>query len=164
MELNRFELINSFSFSGCPSKVKEPSLPYYLPIFGRIVGFIPVSKPLLSVLALSFLCVWNQQTSVAWKLLHVPLQWSNTKNFRNFRSDIMEKQDIINLSSYNSKSCISVFHSDSKVVFLGEGEDAAFCPFLCDLFIDSVALSKTHVIKFYCLQEEFHWDLQLPHF
>ena len=37
----------SFSWTGCPTKVKEPSLPDYLPVTGdRIVGFIPFPKEL----------------------------------------------------------------------------------------------------------------------
>ena len=48
------------------------------------------------------------------------------KNFLVFRSDIIKKQGIINLSSYNSKSNASLVLSDSKVAFLREGEDAAF--------------------------------------
>ena len=43
---------------------------------------------------------------------------------------MVEKLSIIDLSSYRSKSYASVVLSDSKVTFLGEGEDAAFCPFL----------------------------------
>ena len=35
----------SVFFTGCHTKVKEPSLPYYLPIAeGRIVGYIPFSR------------------------------------------------------------------------------------------------------------------------
>ena len=34
-----------FSLTSCPSKMKEPSLPYFLPIVGgRIVGSIPFLK------------------------------------------------------------------------------------------------------------------------
>ena len=51
----------------------------------------------------------------------------------------VEKQSIINLSSYKSKGYTSVVLSDSEVIFLGEREDAAFHPFLrCILFIDRV--------------------------
>ena len=43
---------------------------------------------------------------------------------------MVEKKCIINLSSYSSKSYISVVLSDSKLTFLGKGDDAAFYPFL----------------------------------
>ena len=42
-------LNSEFSFSGCLAKVKEPSLPYYLPIAGERVEFVPFPR----VLALS---------------------------------------------------------------------------------------------------------------
>ena len=39
-----------FSLTGCYTKVKDPSMPYYLALaWGRIIGFIPFSR----VLALS---------------------------------------------------------------------------------------------------------------
>ena len=38
----------SFSLTGCVTKVKEPSLPYYLPIDeGRIIGLIPFPRVLV---------------------------------------------------------------------------------------------------------------------
>ena len=47
--------------------------------------------------------------------------------------------NIINLSSYSSKSYVSVVFSDFEVTFSGEDEDVAFCPFLNSvLFIDNV--------------------------
>ena len=49
------------------------------------------------------------------------------ENFLNFRFDMVEKQNIVNLSSYRSKSYASVVLSYSEVNFLGEGEDAVFC-------------------------------------
>ena len=52
------------------------------------------------------------------------------QNFFNFRLDMVEKQVIINLSSYNSKSNASVALSNSEIVFLKEWEDTAFYPFL----------------------------------
>ena len=56
--------------------------------------------------------------------------------FLDFRLDMSEKVSIINLSSYCNKSYASVVYCDSKVVFLGEGKDAIFCPFLhCVFFI-----------------------------
>ena len=62
------------------------------------------------------------------------------KIFLNFRSHMIEKQRSKNFSNYSSKSNVSVVLSDSKIAFLGEREDAAFCPFLnCVSFIDTVA-------------------------
>ena len=52
------------------------------------------------------------------------------KNFLKFRSDLVEKQSIINFGSYSSKSYASVVLGDSEVTFQREGEDAAFCPSL----------------------------------
>ena len=53
---------------------------------------------------------------------------------------MIEKQDIINLSSHSSKSYDSVVLCDSEVVFLEEEKDAAFHPFLNRIFfIHSVA-------------------------
>ena len=51
------------------------------------------------------------------------------KNFLNFRSDMMEKQGIINLSSYSIKSYASVVLSDSRVTFLGERSMQPFIHF-----------------------------------
>ena len=61
------------------------------------------------------------------------------KNFLNFRLDTIEKQGIINRSSYSSKSHVSeVFFYDSEITFLKE--DTAFHLFLYwVLFIDSIA-------------------------
>ena len=68
-----------------------------------------------------------------------------SKNFLNFWSSAIEKQNIINLSCYESKSYDSVVLGDSKVSFLSEKEDAAFCPlFNCSLVIYGVAKSKKH--------------------
>ena len=51
------------------------------------------------------------------------------KNFLNFWFDTVEKQSIINLSSYRNKSYASVVLSDSKMTFLRK-EDASFRPLL----------------------------------
>ena len=59
------------------------------------------------------------------------------KNFLIFRSDMIEKHGILSLSTYSNKS--SVVLSNSVVIFLGEEDDAAFCPFLyCSLVISYV--------------------------
>ena len=71
------------------------------------------------------------------------------KNFLNFRSNIIEKQGIINVSSYSCKSYDSVV---LRAFFLDEGEDATFRPFFyCILFIHSVGKSEKYVFKFSCL-------------
>ena len=123
---------------------------------------------MLIVFAPSALCVWNQmpwrnlQTIVLPQdFLHILLQWFNEnlwscglispktilifpKNFLDFSFETVEKQSIIYLSSYISKWYASVVLSDFKVTFLGEGDDAAFCPFCYFiLFIYNVAESKT---------------------
>ena len=43
---------------------------------------------------------------------------------------MVEKQSILNLSSYSSKSYASVVLCNFKVTFLVEREEAAFCSFL----------------------------------
>ena len=71
--------------------------------------------------------------------------------FFNFRLDTIKKQGIINLNSYRGKIYASVFLTDSKVTFLKEGKDAAFCSFLyCVLLKFIVAWLKKYVIKFPC--------------
>ena len=57
-------------------------------------------------------------------------------NFLDFRLDMIEKQNIINLSS---KRYASVVVSVSKVALFDKEKDAAFHPFLyCILFVYSV--------------------------
>ena len=51
------------------------------------------------------------------------------KNFLNFGPDMIEKQSIINLCNYSSKSYASEF-SDFEVAFQWEGKNATFYPFL----------------------------------
>ena len=55
-------------------------------------------------------------------------------NFLYFRSYSIEKQGIINLSSYSSWSHASTVLSDSEVTFIGEEEDVAFPPFVYYVF------------------------------
>ena len=50
-----------------------------------------------------------------------------SKNFLNFWFNAIEKQSIIDLSRYGSKSYASVVLGVSKVTFLRNGEDSAFC-------------------------------------
>ena len=61
------------------------------------------------------------------------------KNFLNFRFDTVEKQSILNLNSYSSKSYASIVLDDSEFTFLREREDAAFHD--CILFIYGVEKS-----------------------
>ena len=56
-------------------------------------------------------------------------------NFLNFWFDATDKQIIINLSRYGSKSYVLVVLGDSVVTFLGESGDAAFCPSLYCILI-----------------------------
>ena len=109
---------------------------------------------MLTVLAPSLLCVWNW---IFWRNLrtvvipHNFFSYSfvdsmNSKHFKVvdwfvqkpswffqrifcFRSDIFEKQRIINLSSYSSKSYASVVLNGYEVTFLEEMKDATFHPF-----------------------------------
>ena len=61
------------------------------------------------------------------------------KNFLDFRFNRVEKQSIINLSSFSSKSYVSLVIGDSEIIFVGEGEDSAFCPLVNHvLFTDIV--------------------------
>ena len=51
-------------------------------------------------------------------------------------SDTTEKQGIINLSSYSSRSYATIVFTDSEVAFLGGwGKDAASHPFLLLCFV-----------------------------
>ena len=55
---------------------------------------------------------------------------------RIFRSDTIENQGIIYLSSYSCKCLACLIPNDFEVVFLGDGEDVAFFLLLyCILFI-----------------------------
>ena len=52
----------AFSLTGCQTKVKEPSLPYYLSIAGgRVIGFIPFPKVLV-------LCEMQTASTKIWTL------------------------------------------------------------------------------------------------
>ena len=116
-----------------------------------IVAFAPSSlcmesnaleKLMTNSVALRFFCMFSINDLVdIWNLW----SWSispktlliSPKHFLNFWLDTVEKHGNLNLSS---KGYVSVVLSDSKVIFLGEVEDAAFCPFLyCVLFIHSIA-------------------------
>ena len=56
---------------------------------------------------------------------------------------MVEKQLIINFSSYRSKCYAFIGVSDSEFTFLGERENVAFCSFLYGIFfIDGVAQLK----------------------
>ena len=57
-------------------------------------------------------------------------------NFHDFGPDKIEKQSIMILSSYSSKSYTSVDLSDSEVIFLHEEKDIIFLAFLCCVFVD----------------------------
>ena len=96
-----------------------------------------------------------------WKLF-----WFFLKNFIIFWLDMIEKQGIINLSSYSSKSYISVVLSYSKIAFLLERNDAVFCLFTyCVLFICTIISIMEEVCHqiflSFILQEVFFWGLQL---
>ena len=85
------------------------------------------------------------------------------KNFLDFRSDTIEKQNVINLNGYGCKIYGSVAFGDSKVSSFGEGNDAVFRAFLCCiLFItqhykieqvchQNVLVSQTS--KYHCLPD-----------
>ena len=63
------------------------------------------------------------------------------KNFLNFRSDMIEKRGIINVSSYRSKSYTSVVLCNSGVVCFREGRYRAFCP-LCFGYIQCCIVNE----------------------
>ena len=57
------------------------------------------------------------------------------QKFLDLRLDPIEKQRIINLSSYNSKIYASVILGDFEVTFFGEGENATCLPcLLCSFY------------------------------
>ena len=62
----------SFFWTGCRTKVKEHSLPYYLPIAGgRIIGFIPFSRVLV---------LWEMQSALSRIWTHVAMSISYDDN------------------------------------------------------------------------------------
>ena len=66
-----------------------------------------------------------------------------SKNFLSFWFDAVEPQKITNLSRCRSKGYTSVVLGNSEVTFLGERNDAAFCPSLyCVPVIYGIALSE----------------------
>ena len=103
---------------------------------------------MLVIFVSSFLCVWNKMTwrNLLTKVLSQDFytysidEWTNSqnlrscrsislkvvliflKNFPDFSSNTIEKQVIINLSSYGCKSYASVVFCYVKVAFLDEGE------------------------------------------
>ena len=83
---------------------------------------------------------FDDSTNLSWRLISLKNFLIFPKNFLNFRSDTIENQGIINLSSYRSKSYASVELSYSKVTL---------CRLLfCVLFKHSVTWSKKYIIKF----------------
>ena len=52
------------------------------------------------------------------------------KNFLDFRFDTVEKESIINLNSYRSKSYATVVLNDSEINFFEEEANVAFWQFL----------------------------------
>ena len=61
----------SFSQTGCHSKIKELSLPYYLPIAGgRIIGFIPFPRVLVQ-------CEMQSVTSRIWIRVAVSIAYND---------------------------------------------------------------------------------------
>ena len=86
-----------------------------------------------------------------WGLISLKAVLIFPKNFLNFRSDMIEKQDIINLSSYCSKNYPSVVLSDFEVTFLGERGGCSFLLFLYHvLFMHNVTELKKYAVKFPC--------------
>ena len=87
------------------------------------------------------------------------------KNFFNFWSDTIEKQGIINLSSYSSKNHASVVLSNSKVIFLGGRGGCS----LLSIFLLCFVYTQCCIIEVVCHQiflslillKVFRWGLQL---
>ena len=60
-----------FSKTSCPTKAKEFSLPYYLPIAGgRIIGFIPFPRVLV-------LCEMQSVSSMVWTRVAVSISYDD---------------------------------------------------------------------------------------
>ena len=57
------------------------------------------------------------------------------KNFLNFSSVTIEKQSIVNLSNYSSKSYTSVVLSDSELAFFWRGKMQLFFPILYHVLV-----------------------------
>ena len=71
------------------------------------------------------------------------------KNIHNFRSNMIEKQVILNFSSYSSKSYASVVLWDSEVIVLGVSEEAAFYPFLA--YVLSVLYNRRNMSPYFLI-------------
>ena len=68
-----------------------------------------------------------------------------TQKFLDFGLDTITKQGLINFISLNRASV------DFEVAFLGEQKDKIFVHSSTEFFIDYVAWSEKHVVKFSCL-------------
>ena len=86
-------------------------------------------------------------------------------NFLDFRFDTIEKQGIINLSSYGTKSKACVVLSDSDVAFLGKREwcSLSSSSLLCFLYTQGCIIEEIYRQIFLSSihQEQFRLDLQL---
>ena len=61
----------SFSQTGCWTKAKEPSLPFYLPINGgRIIGFMPFPRVLMK-------CEIQSASSRIWTCVALSISYDN---------------------------------------------------------------------------------------
>ena len=114
-------LNSEFSLStGCSTKVKEPSLSYYLPIAGeRIVGFIPYSRLLV-------LCKMRTASSRIWTLVNV-----STSNDRNhYTTSVYITPHIHFTVQHTWNTVFSSFFNSSKKYTKKEVRLRTFCFFL----------------------------------
>ena len=68
------------------------------------------------------------------------------KNFCNFRLDMIEKLNIINLSSYSSKSYASLVLSNSEVTFLGKGRMQLFIYFILVFCLNTLSHNQRDML------------------
>ena len=69
--------------------------------------------------------------------------------FLDFKQVTIDKQAIINLSSYSSNNYESVVLNDSEVTFLGKGEYGTFCPFLSCVLLQNRRIMSSNFLVFH---------------
>ena len=169
--------------SWCHHEVNDPLLLWFL-LSIIISVMVSLGRPYVKYLLHFSLNVWNQ---MLWRnLWKIVLPWDLCtysfddlidcqnlwccgsislktilifhKNFLNFRLDTIEKQDIINFSSYNSKGYASVDISDSEVSFVRGRCSLSFISLLCFVYTQCWIIEEVchQIFLSSILHEVFH--------
>ena len=114
-----------------------------------------------NVASIFFACedLMNSQNQKSCGLISLKVVWVFSKNFLNFRSNMVEKI-IINLRTYSSKCYALVIH---RLPLLGKGRMHPFIyfPLVLCLYTALHNWSKSWNFLVFILQGLFHWVLQL---